>query len=175
MDHQQHTALHLSWQPELADFTEAFRARNRARRAWVKIWAIAGIALVVAVAVTIAGTAPSVASACYFAAVCCPLAALIVQPLSVRAFWRRNPALRSALHAQVDPITGITLTGQSTGTHPWSVVHSFLETDRVFVVQLSGYRNLAFLLLAKRGLPDERHADELRDLLSAGIAGSARV
>ena len=49
---------------------------------------------------------------------------------------------------------------------------AFLETDRVFVVQLTGYRNLGFLLLAKRGLPSERHVDELRGLLSTCAAGA---
>lgn len=175
MNAQEDAALHLSWQPELLDFTDAFRARNRARKAWLKIWALASIALVVAIVFSIAGSAPAVSSACYAAAVCAPLTALVAQPLSVRAFWRRNPALHCALHARVDPGAGITLTGQSTMTHPWSTVHSFLETGRVFVVQLSGYQNLGFILLAKRGLPGDGHIDELRDRLSAGIAGSARV
>jgi hypothetical protein len=169
VNHQQDGALSLSWQPELADYVEAFRARNRARKAWHKIWGLAGIALVIAVAVSVAGTASSMAFPCFFAAVGFPVAALVISPLSVRSFWRRNPALHSPLQACVDPTTGITLTGQSTGQHPWSTIHSFLETNRVFVVQLSGYRSLGFLLLAKRGLSDERHVDDLRTLLSRAL------
>jgi hypothetical protein len=169
VSHPEDAALNLSWQPDRVDFTEAFRVRNRARKAWLKIWTMAGIALVVAVVLSITGTAPSVASAGYFVAVFFPLSALIIQPLSVRSFWRRNPALHGPLRARVDPGVGITLAGRSSTTHPWSIVHSFLETDRVFVVQLSGYRNLGFLLLAKRGLPSEWHVDQLRGVLSSSI------
>jgi hypothetical protein len=43
-----------------------------------------------------------------------------------------------------------------------------LEIDRVFVVQISGYQRLGFLLLTKRGLPAGHQADELRDLVAAG-------
>jgi hypothetical protein len=175
VSHPDHTALDLYWQPELADFTEAFRARNRARKAWHKIGAMCGGLLVVGVVLSVTGAAATMAPLCYFMAVLALASALIIQPLSVRSFWKRNPALRAALHARLDPVTGITLIGQSTGTHPWPVVHSFLETDRVFVVQLSGYRSLGFLLLAKRGLADYRQVDELRYRLSAGIAGAARV
>ncbi|HEX5404553.1 MAG TPA: YcxB family protein [Pseudonocardiaceae bacterium] len=166
------TALRLSWQPELADFTEAFRARNRARRAWLKIGVMCGVALVVGVVLLTRGTPSAQAGATGLIglAVVLPLMMLAVQPLSVRGFWRSNAALRCALRAEVDPVTGITVTGQSTGTHPWSVVHSVLETDRVFVVQVSGYRRLGFLLLAKRGLSADHQVAELRDILRAGVA-----
>lgn len=96
--------------------------------------------------------------------------ALVIQPVSVRSFWRRNPALAHPLRAQVDPATGITLSGQSTSHHPWPTVHSFLETDRVFVVQFAGYQRLAFLLLAKRGLPSDQAVGELRAALSRDTA-----
>lgn len=175
MNHQEDGALQLSWQPALADFTDAFRARNRARKAWHKIWAFGGIALVIAIALSIAGRGSSLAPIFFFVAIGMPVAPLVIQPLSVRSFWRSNPALHVTLHARVDPATGITLTGQTTGQYPWSAIHSFLETTQVFVVQLSGYRNRAFLILAKRGLPDERQVDELRTLLSLGIAGSTHV
>lgn len=172
---QEEAALQLSWQPELADYADAFRARNRARHAWLKVGVIAGVALVVGIVLSITGAAPSVMPLCYLAAALFPLTVVIVQPLSVRSFWRQNPALHAALGADIDPVEGISVTGRSSGTYPWSSVHSFLETDRLFVVQLSGYRRLAFFLLAKRGLPPDRHVDELRGLLSAGIAGSASV
>lgn len=171
------SALRLSWQPELADFSEAFRARNRARKAWLKVGAICGTALVAGVVLLTRGTPSALAGAIGLIglAVVLPLMMLAVQPLSVRGFWRANPALRSAMQAEVDPATGITLTGQSTGTHPWSVVHSVLETDRVFVVQISGYQRLGFLLLAKRGLPAGHQVSELRDILAAGMAGKETV
>jgi hypothetical protein len=171
------TTLRLAWQPELADFSEAFRARNRARRTWLKVGVICGIALVAGVVLLAKGTPSALAGAIGLIglAVVLPLMMLAVQPLSVRGLWRTNTALRSAMRAEVHPVTGITLTGQSTGTHPWSVVHSVLETDRVFVVQISGYQRLGFLLLAKRGLPAGHQAGELRDLLAAGAAGGASV
>ena len=171
------TALRLSWQPELADFSEAFRARNRARKAWLKLGVICGIAVVAGVVLLTKGTPSALAGATGLIglAIVLPLMMLAIQPLSVRGLWRSNAVLRSALRAEVDLVTGITLTGQSTGTHPWSVVHSVLETDRVFVVQISGYQRLGFVLLAKRGLPAGHQAAELRDLLAAGLAGKASV
>lgn len=162
--------LHLSWQPEMGDYAEAFGARNRARKAWHKIGAIAGSALVIALVLLAAGTGSSLVPVLLFAAFATPVMALVIQPVSVRSFWRRNPALAHPLRAQVDPATGITLSGQSTGHHPWPTIHSFLETDRVFVIQLAGYHKLAFLLLAKRGLPSDQAAGELRAALSLGIA-----
>jgi hypothetical protein len=162
----QRSALELSWQPEQADFTEAFHARNRARKAWRKIWTLSTVGLLLAMVFTFLTAPQGLVFFCVFFAVAFPVSALIMQPISVRGYWRRNPALHDPLRATVDPLAGITLTGQSSGTHPWSVVHDFLETDRVFVVQLSGYRNLGFLLLAKRGLPDSSDVDTLRDMLS---------
>jgi hypothetical protein len=169
------TALRLSWQPELADFAEAFRARNRARKTWLKIGVICGVALVAGVVLLTQGTPETLAggTALVGLAIVLPLMMFAVQPLSVRGLWRTNAALRSAMRAEVDAVRGITLTGQSTGTHPWSVVHSVLETDRVFVVQISGYQRLGFLLLAKRGLPAGHQVDELRDILAAGKANTA--
>lgn len=157
--------LRLAWQPEMADLLEAFRARNRSRKVEYKIalLALAGLAAALAgwllrVDVLVPAGLGAVVAALfvYFVAV----------PLSTRSLWRSNPALRAPLVADVDPVRGITLTGQSTGHHPWATVHSVLETDRVFVVQLSGYRRLGFLLLAKRGLPSGRHVEDLRRLLS---------
>lgn len=160
-------ALHLSWQPVRADYTEAFRARNRARKAWLKMAALIGAVLVIGIVLTVTGVDRSLGTACIVIAPFGVLMALVIQPVSVWSFWRRNTVLHEPLQASIDPATGITLTGQSSGTHPWSIVHSFLETDRVFVVQLSGYRNLGFFLLAKRGLPDTSHVDRLRSMLSA--------
>jgi hypothetical protein len=165
--------LRLSWRPERRDFAEAFRARTRARKAWRKVWALVGLVLVIALVLFATGGDRSLASALVFAGVCAPVAGLVVQPISAWALWRRNPALHYPLQAQVDPATGITLSGPSAGHHPWSAVHSFLETDRVFVVQLAGYRMLPFFLLAKRGLAHDQSGDELRAVLSLGAAGSA--
>jgi hypothetical protein len=166
--------LDLAWQPAMADFTEAFRARNRARKMWYKVLGLVGAALVGAAVASLAGNV-SLTSGCIALAAGLPIAVLVVQPVSVRSLWRRNPALRATLRARVDPAAGITLTGESTGQHPWSVVHSFLETDRVFVVQLSGYRALGFILLAKRGLPDQQQVDALRTVLSRATVTSTRT
>jgi hypothetical protein len=174
VDEHEDGVLTLSWQPELADFVEAFRARNRGRKTWYKVGGMMGLALVVSVVALVAHN-PALAVACVWGAIALPPMVLVVQPLGARSLWRRNPALRARLHAQVNPTTGIVVTGQSTGHHPWSTVHSVLETNRVFIVQISGYRNLAFVLLAKRGLPDQRSVDRLRTVLTRAVApGSSR-
>ena len=64
------------------------------------------------------------------------------------------------VRARIHPVEGITVDlGHTRSRHEWSAVHSVLETPRVFVVQVLGYRALGFLLLAKRGLLDPALVD----------------
>jgi hypothetical protein len=159
--------LELAWRPELADFAEAFRTRSRAGGTYAKLAALAVLSLVAVLVGLAAGNGLVVA--CAGAGVLSVLVGpFIVQPLSVRTLWRRNPALHADVRATIDPAAGITIVSHTTGQFPWSAIHSCLETSRVFIVQLTGYRGLNFVLLAKRGAaPDQ--LPELRRLLGSRI------
>lgn len=167
--------LHLSWQPERDDIAETVRIRDRARKAWRKVWLLVGILAVVGLVEAVTDYDPSFGTFCFSLAACSLVLAVVTRPVAIRLAWRRHPAIRVPLTAHVDPLAGITVIGQSAVTHPWSSVQSFVETDRLFVVQLAGYRNLAFFSLAKRGLVGEHEVDRLRALLSSRIATPARV
>ncbi|MDQ1538848.1 MAG: hypothetical protein QOE58_3241 [Actinomycetota bacterium] len=113
------TALVLSWQPEVEDYVEAFRAMNRIRRVpeffgvMVVAGAILGIAGFWANQSTMVGVG--------IALVITP--AYVAGPgnyLSVRSIWRRSPMVRLPVEVRVDPDGGLTSTipgstGQSTG------------------------------------------------------------
>lgn len=90
--------LSLAWQPEKADYTEAFGARNKAKKAWYKIGALAGIGVVLA-SVGLVTRYRSLVTLGVFVAVGFPLSAAVLQPLSVRSFWRKNAASRAPLRA----------------------------------------------------------------------------
>jgi hypothetical protein len=163
----------LFWEPAVADYTEAFRARNRARNVRFKVAVIAGLGAVVAVVAFIIGQ-PGPGIAGVEVAVGLPLATPLVSWLSTRIVWLRRPALHVPTRAVVHPAGGITTDGPLVdmaggiavgtlpGGLPWHGVRLVLETRRVFVVQLAGKR---FLLLAKRGLADPAELDALRRTL----------
>jgi YcxB-like protein len=65
-----------------------------------------------------------------------------------------------------------TSNGTTTGQIQWSGIQSLLETERLFLVQLAGYRRAPFIVLAKRGLADPSQVDNLRALVNAGIASA---
>lgn len=163
------TTLELAWRPEFNDYAEALRARNKARGMPTRLAAVIAISVAVAAAGAIAQNV--VVAAAGGGIVLGVLAVvLVLQPLNVRALWRRNPALHADVRATVDPATGITVASQTTGQFPWPSVDSYLETDRVFVVQLSGYRALNFFVLAKRGAGAPGDVDDVRRQLAAGTA-----
>lgn len=170
-------AVQLSWQPEVADYFEAFQARNRVRRVWHKVAVIAVLGAVFAVAAFALGQ-PGPAMVGVEAAVVLPLVVVPVTWMSTRSVWHRRPALRTATRAVVSRSAGITSDGalvdMSKGVAvttiraglAWDSVEQVLETRRVFVVQLSGCGGKRFILLAKRGLADPAELDALRGILS---------
>jgi hypothetical protein len=173
--------VELSWQPEVADYLEAFTARNRARGAWRKVGWISGAALVFAVVAFVLGHR---FAALYGveAAVLLPLLLWPITWLSTRSVWHRHPALRAPTRAYVYSAAGIStdapLLDLSTGQVrvgslpqgvPWTGVQRVLETKRVFIVQLAPKR---FLLLAKRGLADPAGLDVLTRHLQVSPSGS---
>ena len=159
--------LELEWQPEKRDYDEGFQALNRANRATVKLLMVVGT---VTVLLTVLGAARGGAGEAVGTAV--PLIvvgvviAVVMPRMLVRGFWRRSPRVRSATRATVEPATGIEVTTeQSSVEHPWDSIQDILETERIFVVRLKGYRGRAFFPLAKRGLKDDGDVDRLRTLL----------
>jgi hypothetical protein len=158
--------LELAWRPEPADYAEAFRAHDRATGAQARLAALFVLALLV-VGAGLAMRSTAVLAVACAGLISCPLVVLVVQPLRVRSMWRRNPALHADVRATVDPAQGITIASHTTGLFPWSSVGRVLETGRVFVVQLTGYRAQNFVLLAKRGVL-AGDVEDVRRLLAAG-------
>jgi hypothetical protein len=162
--------IELTWQPEQADYVEAYRARNRARKAWLKIAVCTAAVFLIAV-LGVAIDDGTLIGAGVGGVVAIGLVVFVVQPRAIRGTWSRNPALRAMTSARVDPQTGLTTSiGTSTGQIQWSGIHSVLETEHLFLIQLAGYRRLPFLVLAKRGLADPGQLDDLRKILAAGTA-----
>jgi hypothetical protein len=176
--HEQAPALHLSWQPEVVDYLQAFNVRNRARRAWHKVAVIALLGAVFAV-VAFVLRHPDLALLGVELAVLLPLMIPLVTWLSTLSVWRRRPALHTPTRAMISPSAGITTDGPLvdmssgqvavtaiSGLLRWHAVEQVLETKRVFVVQLAGHRGKRFLLLAKRGLDNPTELDALRRTLT---------
>jgi hypothetical protein len=163
--------LDLAWQPELADYIEAYGARNRARRAGLKIAVVAAI-LAVLVVVGVTTDTGSLVGAGIGGILALVVVRFVFQPRFVRSTWRANPALRAPARARVDPQLGVSRAdGTSTGQVLWSGIDSVLETEHLFLIQLAGYRRKPFFVLAKRGLADPGQLADLRAIL---IAGSLR-
>lgn len=178
MTNEQLPGFQLSWQPEVADYLQAFNARNRASRAWHKMAVLALLGVAVAVVAVILGHS-SLAMTGVEVAVLVPLMVPFVTWMSTRSVWHRRPALHVPTRAVVSASTGITTDGPLvdmssgqvavtavSGLLGWPVVGKVLETKRVFVVQLTGQRNKRFILLAKRGLADPTELDALRRTLT---------
>ena len=160
-------SLNLSWQPEIEDYAEAFRARNRARGVPAKIGVLIGLALVAALVGLLTGQEGLVAGG-VSGAVSAGCLVLLGQGRMVKAFWKRSVELHAPTQVQVVPGTGVmsTIPG-TTVSFTWSKFDGFLETDRAFVVQLATHRKGAFLLIAKRGLASAGDVSHLRDILVA--------
>jgi hypothetical protein len=165
------TAFVLSWQPEIEDYTEAFRAKNRMRR----VPEIFGVMVVTGAILGIAGfwANQSTMVGVGIALVITP--AYVAGPgnyLSVRSIWRRSPMLRLPVEARVDPGDGITSTiPGTTGQFDWSFWEGFLETKRAFVLQAARRKGAPFMVLAKRGLGSPSEVSRLRDVLGQKTGG----
>ena len=168
----------LSWKPEMADYLQAFNARNRANKAWHKIAVIALLGAAVAVVALLLGH-PSLAMIGIELAVLFPLMIPLVTSLSTLSVWHRRPALHTPTRAVVSASAGITTDGPivdmssgqvavtaGSGVLGWPAVETVLETKRVFVIQLVSPGNKRFLLLSKRGLADPTELGALRRTLT---------
>jgi hypothetical protein len=145
-------ALTAVWTPERSDYVEAFRARNKANHAGMKITVVLGLCLLV-VAVGAATGAYGLAAVGLSGAVSGALVVLAGPPLAVRRLWRRNSHLLANMRVVLHPDDGVTVqAGDIKSTFPWSTLGRVFETPQVFVVQLAGPRRRPFILLAKRGL-----------------------
>ncbi len=165
------TTLVLSWQPEIDDYTEAFRAKNRMRR----VPELLGAMVMAGAILTIVGywaNQPMMVGVGI---------ALVITPAYtagpgnyqlVRSFWRRSPTLRLPVEVRVDPDAGLTSTvAGSTGQYAWSYWEGFLETKRVFVLHAGRRKGAPFMVLAKRGLGSRREISRLRDILGRETRG----
>ena len=166
------TALKLSWQPELEDYVEAFRARNKLRRAPKIVSVIAVVLLVVALVGLVAGRTELVIVGIGWAA-CLGFNAGPGVYFGVRSMWRRSPNMRLPVQMSIDPAEGLlsSIPG-STGQWDWSCWDGFLETQRTFVLHAGRRKGGQFLVVAKRGLTSPDEVATLRDMLSR-VTGEA--
>jgi hypothetical protein len=142
----------LRWQPDRADYIEAFALRARQRRTRPTFALIFGLLAVMLVAGVI-GQQATLIGAGSGGIVALGLL-LLMQPLMVRRFWSHSTALQQPVQAHLSPAGIDSRTALSAGQWPWTSVHSVLEGERCYVVQMHGYRGKAFLPLAKRGASD---------------------
>jgi hypothetical protein len=171
--------LDLSWQPEVGDYVQAFRVRNRSQKAWHKVGAMMAIGVVLAAAGFGVGR-PGLGSVGVELFVLLPLMVPVITWLSTHSLWRRRPGLATPTRAVVSA-AGIATTGPLVdmrggvvltavpGWLPWAAIGLVLESERVFMVQLTGDRGKRFLVLAKRGLADPAQTDRLRDALTGTL------
>jgi hypothetical protein len=171
-------SIRLAWQPEAADYVEAFTARNRQRRVglFTGFMSVLGVAFAV---VAVLAKQPAAVAIGVVVAIGFPLVVPLVVRSSTNALWRRSPQLQQPVQLFLDA-RGISGQAPVLEMNPgamrvtagavlleWAGVGKVLETDRVFVVQPAGRRNKVFFLLAKRGLADPGLVDRLRARLSA--------
>jgi hypothetical protein len=172
VQHQDAHLLTLQWTPQRSDYVEALRARRRDRKAWRRVLVLTLVGVVLLIFAAAIRADPTTWVLLAFYAMLLLVLAVLAPHLGAWSLWR-NPVVRRPAHAQVDPRDGITVAAQSTSQHPWTAVHSILETDGVFVVQLNGFRKLKpFFLLPKRGVADPAQVDQLRALLTSGVAAA---
>lgn len=158
-------AIVLAWQPEVADYLETFRARNRERNSPLKIGVMLGFLFVVGL-VGIASRRPELAGAGWGGLVGAALVLGPGQRLKAWSFWRRATVLRDPVRVTLVPGVGLTsaVTG-ITGQYGWEKFPDVLEADRVFILEMEGGRRRQCMVLAKRGLPPGVDVATLRDLL----------
>jgi len=162
----------MSWQPEAADYAEAFQARNRMRRVQWLVWMM-GVLGVALAALAIVGRQPAMAVVAVVIAVFFAL----MGRLGTHFLLRRNPVLRQPVHAVVDARAGVVgdipVVSMADGRmrvtagnwqFPWERLHTVLETKRAFVLHVAGAEK-TFFLLAKRGLADPALEPALRNRL----------
>ena len=170
--------IRLAWQPEAADYAEAFAARNRQRHVGLFVGVMSAVGAALAVLAIIARQ-PGPAACGIAIAVGFPLLTPLMVKRSTNGLWRRSAALRRPVEMLVDA-TGVSGNAPvitmgpaamhiDTGgvRHRWTDLQKVLETSRVLVIQPAGGRNKVFFLLAKRGLADPTQEATLRRLLTS--------
>jgi hypothetical protein len=170
-------AIQLAWQPEAADYAEAFAARNKQRRVgvFIAVMSVLGAAFAV---VALVAKQPGAAACGVVVALGFPLATPLMVKSSTNGLWRRSPALQQPVQLAVDahgvsgdaPVIMMNPGAMSVlpgGAHfRWTDQPKVLETSRVFVVQPAEGKNKIFFLVAKRGLQDPAQEAYLRRLLT---------
>ena len=174
MNSVQGSAIQLSWYTDTADYPIAHNARGQERGARMRAVTL----MVVAVAVTALGAFAELPVLLGIGAMLFFAGLLLVALGQARAGerWPVHPTLGAAVHAEVDPDSGLTIwahraTGASvhhcTDHFPWASIRRVRETERAFVVQLRG--TLPCVLIAKRGLADQGDLALLRSLLFTAV------
>jgi hypothetical protein len=154
----------LWWQPEVADYTEAFALRGRDRRTTRKLVLIALLCLLAGVLGVTAHSGAAVGGGLGgFVAVA---GIRLLQPVFIRRFFSRSEALHQPVQAHVSQSGIDSRTALSSGQWPWTSVASVLEGKRGYVVQMHGNAGRLFLPLAKRGAPDPASAAALHAWLT---------
>lgn len=164
----------MSWQPEAADYAEAFQARNRKRGVGWLVWAMVVLGVAFAVLTFIAGEYAISVVGVVFAAFFSRMG-----KLGTGFLYGRYPALHEPAEMTIDPGAGIAglvpvvtmgdgpmKVNAGDWQFPWPQLHRVLETKRVFVLHLAGQGNRTFFVLAKRGLTDPAQEAALRHLLA---------
>ncbi|MEN3361871.1 MAG: hypothetical protein V7637_5853 [Mycobacteriales bacterium] len=154
----------LRWQPERGDYAEAFALRARQRHTTRKLAVAIGLFAVALVVGWVAQLGTLVGAS--VGAIVAIVLLMLLQPLMVRRFWSGSTALRQPVEAHLSPAGIDSRTVLSAGQWPWTSVHSVLEGERCYVVQMHGYKGKAFLPLAKRGAPDPPAQAALRAWLA---------
>lgn len=174
MNSVQGSAIQLSWYTDVADYPLAHNARGQERGARIR----AVVLMAVAVAVAALGAFVELSLLLGIGAMLFVAGLLLIALGQARTVesWPVHPTLGAAVHAEVDPDSGLTIwahraTGDSvhhcTDHFPWSSIRRVRETERVFVVQLHGA--LPCVLIAKRGLADQQNLALLRSLLFTAV------
>lgn len=164
----------LSWQPRIQDYREAFLARTQASGARRKLTVVYLIAAVPFVFFLLAAglSAKFLVFSIYLA-----LGLLLVivtgpaQYVFATRFWNRYPLIQARSSARVGDEEIQTRTGNQAESWSWAMVDGVIETENVFVIELTVDRQRTFLLLAKRGLASEQQLPALTEFLNAQHPG----
>jgi hypothetical protein len=164
--------VELWWQPEIADYTEVFALRGKDRRTTLKLLVIVLACLVIAVLAALLRSSTAFGAGIGGAAAVGAIR--LLQPLTIRRFYKRTDALHQPVQAHLS-VAGIdSRTALSSGQWPWTSVASALEGRRCYVVQMHGHGNRLFLPLAKRGASDPAAAAALHAWLAPHLKSFQR-
>lgn len=164
----------LSWQPRVQDYREAFLARTQASGARRKLTLVYVIAAVPFIFLFLAaGLSAKILVFSVYVAL--GLVLVIVtgpaQYVFATRFWSRYPLIQVPSTAKVSKKGIETRNGDQSESWSWSLVDGVIETENVFVIELTVDRQRTFLLLAKRGLANEQQLPALTEFLNGQHPG----